>query len=152
MIHHSRANSWAGLGTITTYDRVRLRVTCIACVLPAVMLILLERSFSACDEPKEKKEEWISLFDGKSLGKWRSTQFGGEADVSVEDGIILLPIGEDMTGITWRGDPPARMNYEIELEAKRVDGNDFFCGLTFPVGKEFCSLICGGWGGGGTVL
>jgi hypothetical protein len=30
----------------------------------------------------------------------------------------------------------------------REVGNDFFCGLTFPVGEEFCSLILGGWGGG----
>jgi hypothetical protein len=34
----------------------------------------------------------------------------------------------------------------------RVDGNDFFCGLTFPVGDDPCSLICGGWGGGVTGL
>ena len=25
--------------------------------------------------------------------------------------------------------------------------HDFFCGLTFPVGKDPCTLICGGWGG-----
>ncbi len=30
----------------------------------------------------------------------------------------------------------------------RVDGSDFFCGLTFPVGENPCSLIVGGWGGG----
>jgi 3-keto-disaccharide hydrolase len=128
------------------------RKTIHAILLLAIGLVLVEHPTGACDEPKDKKAEWTSLFDGKSLGKWRSTQFGGEADVSVEDGMIVLPIGEDMTGITWRGDPPARMNYEIELEAKRVDGNDFFCGLTFPVGKDFCSLICGGWGGGVTGL
>jgi hypothetical protein len=29
-----------------------------------------------------------------------------------------------------------------------VEGSDFFCGLTFPVGKDPCSLIVGGWGGG----
>jgi hypothetical protein len=40
------------------------------------------------------------------------------------------------------------MNYEVELEAMRVDGSDFFCGLTFPVGKKHLSLIVGGWGGG----
>ena len=39
------------------------------------------------------------------------------------------------------------MNYEITLDAKRVAGNDFFCGLTFPVGDTACSLILGGWGG-----
>jgi hypothetical protein len=40
------------------------------------------------------------------------------------------------------------MNYEISLEAMKLDGSDFFCGLTFPVGKSAVSLICGGWGGG----
>lgn len=40
------------------------------------------------------------------------------------------------------------MNYELSLEAMRVDGSDFFCGLTFPVGSNFCSFIVGGWGGG----
>ncbi len=29
----------------------------------------------------------------------------------------------------------------------RVDGEDFFCGMTFPVGKSALSLIVGGWGG-----
>ena len=38
------------------------------------------------------------------------------------------------------------MDYELRLEAKRVEGGDFFCGLTFPVGKEYCTLILGGWG------
>jgi hypothetical protein len=104
------------------------------------------------DQPKDKDGGWTSLFDGKTLGKWRSTQFGGEGEVTVEEGVVLLPTGDDMTGITWRGEPPARMNYELELEARRVDGNDFFCGLTFPVGKDYCSLICGGWGGGVTGL
>jgi hypothetical protein len=40
------------------------------------------------------------------------------------------------------------MNYEVSLEAKRVEGSDFFCGLTFPVKEDPCSLILGGWGGG----
>ena len=42
---------------------------------------------------------------------------------------------------------PPHTNYELTLEAQRVDGSDFFCGLTFPVGKGHCSLILGGWGG-----
>jgi hypothetical protein len=33
-----------------------------------------------------------------------------------------------------------------------VDGNDFFCGLTFPVGERCCTLILGGWGGAVTGL
>ena len=51
-----------------------------------------------------------------------------------------------MTGITWTGDV-IRDNYELELEGMRLDGSDFFCTTTFPVGKDPCSLVVGGWGG-----
>ncbi len=39
------------------------------------------------------------------------------------------------------------MNYEVSLEAQKTSGNDFFCGMTFPVDSSYCSLIVGGWGG-----
>ena len=29
----------------------------------------------------------------------------------------------------------------------RVQGNDFFASLTFPVGDSFCTWVTGGWGG-----
>jgi hypothetical protein len=44
------------------------------------------------------------------------------------------------------------MNYEVALEARRTDGSDFFCGMTFPINKAHCTFICGGWGGGTTGL
>jgi hypothetical protein len=88
----------------------------------------------------------MSLFDGKTLGHWKITDFGGQGKVYVKDGCIYLEQGNDMTGITWTG-PLIRMNYEITLEAMRVSGSDFFCGLTFPVNDKYCSLILGGWGG-----
>ncbi len=90
---------------------------------------------------------WTSLFDGKSLGKWKSTDFAGHNEVEVKDGRIVLNFGSELTGITWTGELP-RMNYEIKLDAMRVDGTDFFCGLTFPVGDLPCSFIVGGWGAG----
>ena len=93
------------------------------------------------------QKPWTSLFDGQSLGKWKSTDFAGHNEVEVKDGQIVLNVGNEMTGITWTGDLP-RMNYELKLEAMRVDGTDFFCGLTFPVNDLPCSLIVGGWGGG----
>src|SRR5690606_37392906 len=37
-------------------------------------------------------------------------------------------------------------------EAKRISGSDFFCGITFPVGDQFCTFVAGGWGGGVTGL
>ena len=89
-----------------------------------------------------------SLFNGKDLGHWKSTDFGGQGEVKVENGQLILTHGESLTGVTWQGGVAARMNYEIELDAQRVDGTDFFCGLTFPVNKDCASLIVGGWGGG----
>jgi len=96
---------------------------------------------------KEMPQMEISLFDGKSLGQWAVTDFGGQGDVYVKDGAIYLEMGNDMTGVNWTG-PVVQMNYEITLEAMRVSGSDFFCGLTFPVAENPCSLILGGWGGG----
>jgi len=87
-----------------------------------------------------------SLFDGKSLGQWKISDFGGQGEVYVKDGAIYMEMGNDMTGINWAG-PLIRMNYEITLDAMRVKGGDFFCGLTFPVADKPCSLILGGWGG-----
>jgi hypothetical protein len=90
--------------------------------------------------------EWEDLFDGRSLTGWRVADFAGKGDVKVEGGRIVLGSGY-MTGIT-RTSPVPRMNYEVSLEAMRVEGSDFFCGLTFPVGADPCTLIVGGWGGG----
>ncbi len=98
--------------------------------------------------PSPGEGGWESLFDGKSLGQWKPTEFGGEGKVSVSNGQINLEAGVTLTGITWKGAELPRNGYEISLEAKKTDGNDFFCGLTFPVGNSSCSLILGGWGGG----
>lgn len=91
-------------------------------------------------------EGWRPLFDGHSLGGWRVTEFGGLGRVTVRKGLLLLSTGSPFTGVRWTNDPP-KVNYEIALEAMRVSGSDFFCGLTFPVRDSFCSLIVGGWGG-----
>lgn len=90
--------------------------------------------------------EWRSLFDGKSLGAWKQSGYGGAGDTEVVDGVIRIPMGVDLSGITWTDEFP-KEGYEVELEARRVEGDDFFCGLTFPVGEDPCSFIVGGWGG-----
>lgn len=86
------------------------------------------------------------IFDGKSLDGWEVTNFGPQGPVYVSGGEIILGMGDGCTGITWKRDLPSP-NYEVSLEAMRVEGNDFFCGMTFPVGKDPCTLIVGGWGG-----
>lgn len=82
----------------------------------------------------------------KTASGWKEGLFPGRSTVRVEDGVVYLDKGEDMTGITWRG-PLVRMNYEVTLDAMRVEGYDFFCGLTFPYGDSVCSFVVGGWGG-----
>ncbi|OFY64678.1 MAG: hypothetical protein A2Y71_14705 [Bacteroidetes bacterium RBG_13_42_15] len=86
------------------------------------------------------------LFDGKTLDGWEITDFGTQGPVSVSGGKIILGMGDGCSGITWKRDFPT-VDYEVTLEAMRVDGHDFFCGMTFPVGKDPCTLIVGGWGG-----
>ena len=89
---------------------------------------------------------WQPLFDG-TLTNWMPTKFIGEGAVKVEDGQVILEAGRSLTGITWTGRPLPTTNYEITLQAMRIEGSDFFAGVTFPVADSFCSLILGGWGG-----
>ena len=89
---------------------------------------------------------WKEMFDGQTLKGWQETKFSGHGEVQVQNGIIILKMGDPFTGIGWTNDFP-KMNYEIAFDALRLTGSDFFCGLTVPVGDSFCSLIVGGWGG-----
>lgn len=98
--------------------------------------------------PPWEGDNWQSLFDGLSLAGWQITDFGGHGEVKVEKGQLSLGMGAMLTGVnlTRTNDVP-KMDYEVGLDAMKVDGSDFFCGLTFPVGDSCCSLIVGGWGG-----
>ena len=89
--------------------------------------------------------QWISMFDGKSLKGWKETPFTGRGQVRIENGTIQLGRGR-MTGITWTGQFP-RSGYEIRFEGARLDGNDFFASIVFPVNDAYCSWINGGWDG-----
>jgi hypothetical protein len=100
----------------------------------------------------KKDDGATSLFDGKALGSWKSVEFGGEGEVKVADGSIRVEAGATCSGVQWTGEAPPRTNYEFSVEAMKVDGSDFFLGIVFPVGKELCSFVAGGWGGGVTGL
>lgn len=101
---------------------------------------------AVAENPLEE-DGWRLLFNGQDLDGWKITRFGGEGEVAVEDGTLVLHTGADLTGVTYTR-PTPKINYEVSLEAQRVEGSDFFCGLTFPVKDDPCSLIIGGWGGG----
>lgn len=96
-------------------------------------------------QPTAAASEWRPMFDGKSLTGWKETQFTNHGEVRVEDGSIILGRGY-ITGINWTGDFPVT-NYEVRMEATRLQGSDFFAGITFPVYDSFCTWINGGWGG-----
>jgi hypothetical protein len=87
------------------------------------------------------------LFDGKTLKNWKVTDFGGEGPAEVEDGKIVVSAGVTLSGVNWTGPALPKDNYEIELDAMKLDGSDFFLGLTFPYKDDFATIVLGGWGG-----
>lgn len=94
----------------------------------------------------DAEEGWKPLFDGKSLTNWKSTRFGGDGEIHIEKGELILEQGSPLTGLTWTKEFP-KQDFEISLEAKRMEGSDFFVGLTFPVRESHASFIVGGWAG-----
>jgi hypothetical protein len=102
----------------------------------------------AGDSASAAPDKWRKLFDGKTLQNWAATEFGGEGEVLVKEGQLVLEAGQPMTGATWKGGDLPKSNYEVRLEARKLEGSDFFLALTFPVQESHCSLVLGGWGGG----
>lgn len=99
-------------------------------------------------------EAWTSLFDGKSAGGWAASGFEAGGAVKMEPkfrggpGALVIEAGLTLSGVTWqRGSELPRSNYEVEVEAMKLEGDDFFCGLTFPVGRAAATFVVGGWGG-----
>lgn len=90
--------------------------------------------------------EWKPLFNGKDLAGWEQNKFGGAGEIKVESGQIVIGSGVALSGIRRTNDL-LRSNYEVEVQTMKQQGNDFFCGLTFPVKDSHASLVVGGWGG-----
>ncbi|MBK8101170.1 MAG: DUF1080 domain-containing protein [Planctomycetes bacterium] len=89
---------------------------------------------------------WQPLHCGDPQHGWRSSEFGGDGSIAFADDTLELGMGNPLTGVTCTAAIPSG-DYELEFEAARRLGNDFFCGLTFPVGDAYLTLILGGWGG-----
>jgi hypothetical protein len=86
------------------------------------------------------------MFNDSNLAGWTETPFAGRGETECRFGLMVLNMGDPFTGLNYTNEFPT-LNYEIALEAMRVMGSDFFCGLTVPVGDSFCTLVVGGWGG-----
>lgn len=87
--------------------------------------------------------EWVSLFDGRTLSGWKEAPYTNRGPVQVRDGILVLGKGRT-TGIALTREFPAS-GYELRFEAARLEGKDFFAGVTFPVRDSFCFWVNGGW-------
>lgn len=124
-----------GLSGCRQKDLIQERVSTVTETVPA----------AAAETPSA--QGWLAM-ETLVSGKWAAID--GAADVEWDDGtqVMRIGVGTDLNGVRWTGPLPA-VPYVVELEARRMSGSDFFCGLTFPVrtGEECVSLILGGWGG-----
>ena len=79
-------------------------------------------------KPPEVKDGWTILFDGKTLGHWKSTEFVNGGAVDVKDGAIANRRGQPMTGVVYKGPKLPTIDYEILL-GSQADGRPrlFLC-------------------------
>lgn len=124
-------------------------------LLPSVvcLTILLSLYSFAChaeEKPAKKNDadkkdvKWTAIKMDKE--HWETCNFGGDGELDFKDGQIICDHGDPMTGIKLKK-PFPKDGFEVEFEAIRLDGFDFFVGFTFPVADKHCSLILGGWSG-----
>jgi len=82
------------------------------------MLLFLQSILVATNSRAQESDGWTSLFDGKSLKGWVETggRYDGDADWSVEDGVIVGRQGANgQGGLLYTKKPYAE--FELELEA-----------------------------------
>jgi len=120
----------------------------LVCLLPLATLTTWATRADEPAKPAAGKDEGVKLFDGKTLDGWKQSNFAGGGEVTVENGQLIIHKGESLSGVSWKdADKLPKDNYEISLQAMKLKGDDFFCGLTFPVRDSHASFICGGWAG-----
>ena len=127
---------------------MKMKLSTIFTVLLAVTLIHL----NAEEEKKAIQKKSISLFDGKTLKGWEACNYAGIGEIKVipNDSSVLINRGEILSGIRLKEFDKRKLpsvNYEISMEGRRVQGDDFFCCITFPYKKTNATFVLGGWGG-----
>ena len=103
----------------------------------------LDKSTEVSDSGKQA--EWIEPFKDKE--KWKV--YPDYVDVERGYNEMLIQFDDQLAGVIWQGELP-QAPYELEYDARRVSGSDFFASLTFPLrtDEEIVTLVLGGWGGG----
>jgi len=92
-----------------------------------------------------------SLLESPNAAQWQQAGIPEEGKIQVENSELTLTAGLPMTGakwIGWNADLPGT-NYAVTFEAMRVEGDDIFGMVTFPVGSHdsHATFVIGGWGG-----
>jgi hypothetical protein len=120
-------------------------------LLASVTALLL---LAACEKGREPAPtEAIDLLSQDAVTRWQAAELTGAGAVKMQPGLIRLEAGQPVTAARFTGWEALALplcDYEVKLEARRVEGNDFFATLTFPIGSlsTSASLVLGGWGGG----
>ncbi len=123
-------------------------------LIRASLVILISVAVMSCKPvaPSAPLRSW-EMLAGAQAAMWRSAEIPNSGKVEVRDGEAVLEEGGPISGLRFTGwidgAFPVR-DYEIAFDAMRVEGEDFFAAVTFPVRsiETCCTLIVGGWGGG----
>jgi len=141
----------------------------------AVPLTLLALLLSCCKKQESKPQydklnglnELSLIGDASTTANWSDAGIPNSSNPANKpsfswrnesnESILIIAEGQPMAGVKLKPTVAKNIpisNYRIELQARRVEGVDFFCALTFPVGVDpetakprHASLIVGGWGG-----
>jgi len=114
--------------------------------IPALAVALLLSAHGRADENPP------ALLAGSDLAaQWRVVdEMKDHGPVTLQDGVLRLGEGKPMTGVAYTGKAALPVkDYEISFAARRVEGEDFFAALTFPVRDQetAATWVLGGWGG-----
>lgn len=97
-------------------------------------------------------QKW-DLLSPEQLQHWSPAGIPDEGRTSVSIGEVVLEPSGPLTGLRYANWQKGRMpvsDYAITFDATRVEGDDFFAAVTFPIRNiDTCAtLVIGGWGGG----
>jgi hypothetical protein len=94
--------------------------------------------------------EDVQLFSIEHRSHWTPSSNQSSPAFIWKENQLIISEGVRLNGLIFNPlNNMAWESFELELDVKKINGNDFLCGLTFPVGniKRLVTLVLGGWGG-----
>lgn len=105
------------------------------------------RAKEKADAEAAARMQWDIIFDGRSMRNWQEIEYAGHGAVELKDGAMHIPMGATLSGARFVGGNLPTVDYEVEVEARRIMGSDCFCFITFPFRDAHATFVSGGWGG-----